>query len=178
MYALTFIVFCAIILSFSQPLLSIIIQKITLQDYSGFVRRLIWGESWKMLSDNWFFGAGLAGYQIKITPYHLKTFEIFLYPHNIVLNFWSEVGLLGLLSFGWLFIKFFWLNMTSLSLRRRGLGRGYDLIIAATLIAVMAQIIIHGLVDAPYFKNDLSVLFWLMVAMAAIVNKVYKVESS
>ncbi len=40
---------------------------------------------------------------------------------------------------------------------KRGLG------IAAA--AGMTMIILHGLVDVSYFKNDLSVLFWLIYAL-------------
>ena len=29
----------------------------------------------------------------------------------------------------------------------------------------MVVIIVHGLVDVPYFKNDLAVMFWALVAM-------------
>jgi len=34
----------------------------------------------------------------------------------------------------------------------------------------MIVIIIHGLVDAPYFKNDLAMMFWLLVALAGMIN--------
>ncbi|MBU1179700.1 O-antigen ligase family protein, partial [Patescibacteria group bacterium] len=83
-------------------------EKIMLQDWSGFVRLTIWGETWNMLHNNWFFGAGLAGYQTAIVPFHESRdwMEIFLYPHNIILNFWSELGLIGLASFLWLLEKF------------------------------------------------------------------------
>jgi len=30
---------------------------------------------------------------------------------------------------------------------------------------------IHGLVDVPYFKNDLSVLFFVMLAMTFLVSQ-------
>lgn len=135
-----------------------LLSKLLLQDYSGFIRRLIWQESWQMLKDHWFFGAGLAGYQTAIAPYHLPTFEIFLYPHNFALNFWSETGLLGLLSFAWLALKFLALNLKKLAGANRWL--------ALTLIFILAQWLIHGLVDAPYFKNDLSMMFWLIMALA------------
>jgi hypothetical protein len=29
-------------------------------------------------------------------------------------------------------------------------------------------LLIHGLVDVPYFKNDLSLLFWLIVALISV----------
>jgi hypothetical protein len=31
----------------------------------------------------------------------------------------------------------------------------------------MVAVIVHGLVDVPYFKNDLSLEFWALVGIAA-----------
>ena len=34
----------------------------------------------------------------------------------------------------------------------------------------MTVIIIHGLVDVPYFKNDLAVMFWALLAIMGIIS--------
>ncbi len=160
------IIATALILFFAAPPINeYLTTKLLLRDYSGFIRRLIWTESWQMLRDNWLWGAGLAGYQAKIASYHLPTFEIYLYPHNIILNFWSELGIFGLFSFIWLGVVFIWKNIKNAITDN---GR----IISITLIAVILQMIIHGLVDAPYLKNDLSVLFWLILAFYVINDKI------
>ncbi len=160
-YFLVLTVLSVLIFIFMPVVSSYLTEKVLLQDYSGFIRRLIWSESWNMLKDNWFLGAGLAGYQTRIAPYHLPTFEIFLYPHNIILNFWSELGLLGLMAFIWLLAKFLWKNVVDYWKNNHNL-------ISLTLALVMIQLLIHGLVDAPYFKNDLSVLFWLVIGFYTI----------
>ena len=75
--------------------------------------------------------------------------EVFQYPHNILLNIWSETGLLGLIAFSCILIT--WV--------RRGSGpRTTDLI-----LPILTALLVHGLVDVPYFKNDLAVAFWLFV---------------
>ena len=104
-----------------------------------------------MLRDHPFFGAGLAGYPKIFSPYHKATYiEIYQYPHNIILNFWSELGLLGLIALLWLIIQF---TRTALQQKQY------------RLLACMLVIVIHGLVDVPYFKNDLAVFFWLLIAL-------------
>ncbi len=143
------------------------LQKILLQDYSGFIRRLIWKETWEMLKNNWLWGAGLAGYQKIIAPYHLPTFEIYLYPHNVFLNFWSELGLGGLIAFGWLAVA--WLKKIFGEIKKNK-AIFFNLAFGAAFL----EIFIHGLVDVPYFKNDLSILFWLIIGLAIIANKVSK----
>jgi len=155
-----------LILLLASGLREFIITKIFLLDYSGTVRRIIWHESWKMIKYRWLLGAGLAGYQHYIYPYHLNTFEIFPYPHNIALNFWSELGLGGLLAFIWLGVKYFWTNL-KIILKNPGAK-----IMSFALIGVGLEIILHGLVDVPYFKNDLSALFWLFIALSYLNLKI------
>ena len=161
------ILIIGLIMFFAHPgFHSWLMSKLLIHDYSGGIRRLMWQETINMLKDNWLWGAGLAGYQTKIIPYHIhKFFEIYLYPHNIALNFWSELGILGLLSFLYLAVKNFLINM-------KGIIKNYEgKMISLALIAIMLQMIIHGLVDAPYFKNDLSVMFWLFMAATVIVGE-------
>lgn len=130
-------------------------QKLTLHDWSGTVRRITWGETIEMLKDRPLTGAGLAGYPIVMRAYHKATaIEIFQYPHQIVLNIWSELGLLGVVAFGWILLTFF-----------RIAGRDESRPYGPIAIAAMVALLVHGLVDVPYFKNDLAFLFWIIVAI-------------
>lgn len=148
-------------------------EKLLLRDWSGVVRKITWNESFEMLKDRPIFGAGVAGYQKKMAPYHKTTaIEIFLYPHNIFLNFWSEVGLLGLIAFFWIVARFF-IYIRGL-LKRDGLERRVAIAAGSTMVALL----IHGLVDVPYFKNDLSMLFWFIVAVPiiSVANNISEVK--
>lgn len=132
-----------------SPARDTVIEKLTLHDWSGTVRRSMWHETAAMLRDRPLLGAGLSGYPIALRPYHRATaIEIFQYPHNIFLTFWSETGLLGLIAFVALIAIYF---------RRAYAAR------SAVLAGVMTVIVVHGLVDVPYFKNDLAVLFWFFI---------------
>jgi len=129
-------------------------QKLTLHDYSGEVRRSQWTETAELLKNHWLLGAGLSGYPTALAPYHEATeYEIFQYPHNILLNIWVELGLLGVVAFGLL-------GFILIQTARQKPSR-------AQIIAlfVLLEMTIHGLVDVPYFKNDLSLLTWLMIAI-------------
>jgi hypothetical protein len=61
--------------------------------------------------------------------------------------------LIGLLSVIWL---------AAVAVRRAWLLRVDPL--AWVTLAVLASILVHGLVDTPVWKNDLFVIFWLVVA--------------
>ena len=153
-------------------------QKVRLADLSGQIRQSQWQETWQMLSDGrWLTGAGLANYQATVEPYHhegiwiksadkktkpsWQPLEIYLYPHNIFLNFWSELGLVGLIIFVWLWLKAALISLINFwRYRRQKLAWLSWGLLGAWLAAA-----IHGLVDVPYFKNDLAVLFWLGLAL-------------
>jgi hypothetical protein len=38
-------------------------------------------------------------------------------------------------------------------------------------MSAMTVLFVHGLVDVPYFKNDLSILFWFLVAVMIVLKK-------
>ncbi len=131
-------------------------RELSFQSWSGRVRVWMWEETWTMLKDRPLTGAGFGGYQTVIAPYHQKDFiEIFEYPHTIAFNVWSETGLLGLIAFAWILLV--WL--------REGRSAGGEYWYAS--VAVVGTIVIHGLVDVPYFKNDLAVMFWMLLFLSA-----------
>ncbi len=146
-----------ILIAFLTPALR---EKILLQDYSGEVRRKQWVETVGMLQNYPLTGAGLSGYQAALEPSRIfEEIEIFQYPHNIVLNVWSELGLLGILALGALGFQtwrdFRLAYRTSSPMRWLAFG----------CFAALLEMTIHGLVDVPYFKNDLAMLTFAILAL-------------
>lgn len=122
----------------------------------------IWQAALQMLSSRPIFGAGLSGFSAAVAPYWNAThIERYTYPHNILLNFWTETGLLGLAAFLWILIVAFTVSWRGWR-RATPDWRPIHLGVSLALIAV----VVHGLVDVPYFKNDLSVEFWTLVAVS------------
>ncbi len=170
---IAFCIFIVFFITISPPLAKTLDEKIFLKDWSGLVRKSIWRETIPMIHNNWILGAGFSGYQEKMKSYHKDTFlEIYQYPHNIVLNFLSEMGIAGLVAFellvGWYFCV---LARILFILRKIPKGDEKDFMRALTFgcLFAMSTIIIHGLVDVPYFKNDLSVFFWVLMGLAIAV---------
>jgi O-antigen ligase len=189
------VVFAIAVVSY-QPAYKSVKETITLQKLSGQIRQQQWVETKKMFwGGYWFWGAGLSGYQTAVAPYHqagifIKTddpnwlekiradknfrdthwqpTEIYMYPHNIFLNFWTELGLLGLVLMIWIMGKYLlWGEKNNRQQRRL---KNADQYIVLGLTAAMVAIIAHGLVDVPYFKNDLSVMFWILLALLGLYN--------
>ena len=197
--AVTLIFIAGIGIIMFQPARDYAIKKITLRDLSGEIRKQQWKETWQMMASSptrFIFGTGLANYQSAIKPYHQEGIffnkdndpefhrhvvwneeykkshwqpvEVYLYPHNILLNFWTELGLAGMLLFVWIIGKFFVIGINNF--RKQKTENRKQKYITLGLIGAMVVIVVHGLVDVPYFKNDLAAMFWVFVAMLGMIN--------
>ena len=122
----------------------------------------LWSATLQMLKDHPIFGAGLSGYAAVLGPYWNPYHpDRFTYPHNIVLSAWSETGLLGLIAFAWLMGAGFVRSLRGWRFGAPG-WRVIQLGVALALVAVL----LHGLVDVPYWKNDLSLEFWVLLSLS------------
>ena len=158
-FALVLIIVACLSLSIYKPLINLTSNIVNGKDASSSVRIIVWDETLNMLADRPIYGSGLNGYQQAILPYHkAEHIEIFMYPHNLLLNFWTELGLIGLAGFIWLIILFFIYNAKMARVGMTWLPMG--------LIAAMTAILVHGIVDVPYLKNDLAFQFWILLGLA------------
>ena len=132
---------------------------------TAFVRVDIWIVTLRMLRDRPLFGAGISGYQTTVAPYRAADPNLSPepYPHNILLTTWTELGLLGLLSFLYIVVNLMVRPWRALS-RATGLYRP----LLWGLGAAFAMFAVHGLVDSPYWKNDLSLEFWVLAALEVV----------
>jgi len=144
-----------------------ILELVTFQDGSGQNRIVLWQISADYLlsnAKNFIFGAGIFGFpQIQNLLRDPLKMEALLYPHNIFLNFWLEIGLAGLIAFIWLILKFFKDGFNQNYRPESAVGESH--LLALGLMAAIITIIVHGLIDVPYFKNDLAILFWLIIGL-------------
>lgn len=119
-------------------------------------RQMIWRASEKIVADHWLMGIGPGSFQDEYLKYQ-KYFPPYLewavpHPHNLFLSFWLSGGLIGLIGFVYLGIVF--------------LGKIKNQPISSKrfiLMTLMLFWLINGLADTPYFKNDLSIFFWLTI---------------
>ena len=127
-------------------------DRIRLADSSDEARLGLYKVAANKILESPLVGNGLHGFRTTLTEANFAG-EVLNYPHNIFMNFWLEMGLLGLLAFALIF---------NAALSRHKLQPSAITLSVAIFLFVL---LIHGLVDAPYFKNDLSLLFWFMVAL-------------
>lgn len=128
------------------------------------VRLQVWQTSLLMVKENWLTGIGLGQFRDRYLDFASRLFSpplelAILHAHNLYLQFWINTGLIGLVGLVWLIIKFFaWLK-SNISLQ------------SAILASAMVSILAHGLLDTTYWKNDLSALFWIIIALAFLQHQ-------
>ena len=116
---------------------------------------MIWKSAFYIIKDHPIIGIGPGMFQKYYLDYQ-KFFPPYLdwavpYPHNIFLAFLSQAGVFGFISFLWLIILFF--KNTLLK------NAPYFTYISGAMIYILS----HGLVDTLYWKNDLCIMFWIIL---------------
>lgn len=130
-------------------------------------RAMIWSTSLNLIAEHPIAGIGMRNFEeqyLALQPLFPPYLEWAVpHPHDIVLAFWLFTGVVGLIGF--LALSFFVL----ITVLRRLLSdtnteeRRFHGLVLALFIAFLVQ----GLVDTPYFRNDLAFFFWAIVALAA-----------
>ncbi len=150
-------IFALIFLFNIQPFLDFNVKNKISPEFNS--RLCLWQGGANLVKHNLVFGAGLASFQDSYKPYRTCSPEIANYPHTLLFNFWTELGLFGLISF----LLLVTLVLDYLLAKKEKLD-----FLSVGLICAFAAILIHGAVDVPYFKNDLSALFWLLLALSLV----------
>jgi O-antigen ligase len=123
---------------------------------SSSVRLEIYEISWNLVKDHPMTGVGpglFQGFYQTKGPDYLGRAPMewnIPHPHNVFFAFWLNAGLLGFLAFlGLVILAHFRLTYPLLALW---------------------GILIHGLFDTPFWKNDLAMIFWLILAAILILQ--------
>jgi O-antigen ligase len=129
--------------------------------YNTFEGRLqIWSDTLKMLRDRPIFGSGLRAYETVMQAYVAPGHKPELYPHNLFLAMWVELGLLGLIAFVVLLGLLLWRGWTAYA-KAHGFAKALLWGTSAAFVAIA----VHGMFDTPYYNNDISVEFWFVAAL-------------
>ena len=131
-------------------------------------RQQIWTSALAMVRDHPLLGIGLDNflyrYQLEYMLPEAWAEPNISHPHNWLLQFWLELGLLGLAAFLVLLIQFSRLACRAWCAARAAETRA----LVAGVTASLAGWLVHGALDNSYFLVDLSVLFWLHLAIVEL----------
>ncbi|MFH1129457.1 MAG: O-antigen ligase family protein [Patescibacteria group bacterium] len=119
-------------------------------------RFVIWQQAINVFIEHPLTGIGPGTFEDYFPPYPKWGVP---QPHNIFLAFLIQTGLIGFIGFLLILIWFF------SSCGRPAVGWRH-----LVVLCLMVYIFAHGLVDTTYWKNDLSIVFWVIIGLM-LVNK-------
>ena len=156
----------------SLPVLSRIPRFADLLNPAGgtsFFRTKLWLSAWRMFLDHPLVGVGpdnfLYQYRSKYILPEAWQDPNLSHPHNMALDYLSRLGLFGFACGLWLQIGF-WKVALDAYRRLRSPITDYQLLaLCLGLMASMADMLAHGLVDNSFFLVDLAYAFCLTLAV-------------
>jgi len=135
-----------------------------LESGTGFFRLKLWQASLNMLKDSPILGVGLDNflYQYRtryVLPEAWQEFNL-SHPHNILLDWWTRLGIGGPIILGWIVWEFFKAGFR----QYRSKGEGEEKAFILGFMGAMVETIAHGFVDQSFFLPDLAVVFMLTLS--------------
>jgi O-antigen ligase len=140
------------------------------------IRFYLWKGTFQMLFDHPLLGAGLNGFKsVYSGDYVLPQYiEALQYPHNLWLTIYSETGFFGMLVFLYIFYLGFRLIFGFFEKNKSKIFNKDDFLdsfaLPLGLLGAILYVQLHGLVDVPYFKNDLAVQFWVFMGLVSTLD--------
>jgi O-antigen ligase len=155
---------------------------------TSFARVQLWRAGIELVRQSPLLGIGLDNFLYRyptMLPPDAPFEPNLSHPHNLILQFWLSLGLPGLVALGWLLWRFArptWRaaverSGAALSETVGQIGRIEATTTSATralavgALGSMTDFVAHGLVDNSYFLPDMAVIFWLTVAVAAVLKR-------
>ena len=143
-----------------------------LNDSSVVYRFDIWKSTLLMIKDYWLTGVGV-GTQAFMRVYYVYMMNSAIMPHahNLYLQLLSETGVFGLAAFMLLMYKIF---QTVFRISSSNLS--YLKWMNAGIAGSIAGFLLQSLFDYGLWYYKLGVLFWILIAVYIVVEKLYVVE--
>jgi O-antigen ligase len=155
-------VLLTVVVASTTPLMKARFSYVAL-NYTLQTRAAIFTATFHMIAAHPILGVGLGAYVYKLHKF------IEIYPHDVYLTFWVELGLLGLLAFLYILVR---LGVSAW--RALSLASGFEKALLWGVVGTVVTWAVHGIVDSPYWKNDMAVEFWLVVAIAVAVSRMLR----
>ena len=136
---------------------------------TGFFRVSVWEAGAAMIRDHPIFGVGLDNFLYEYPKYmnpEAWREPNLSHPHNIVLDFWVRMGILGVVALMWMVAEFYGRGI------RVGTRPAPTRALAIGLTASVTAALAHGMIDAAYFYVDLAFVWMLLLAVSSHMSQV------
>ncbi|MCD6109600.1 O-antigen ligase family protein [bacterium] len=170
------IVFITVVVVLGTTLVAILnVEKfqnlIKVNEHTSIATRLeIWQVGASLIKEHPILGIGLGEYEKEYKnrasellghePYEMQR----LHSHNLYMETWLNTGITGFVAFLWLLV------LTFIHIRKTfALFSAEMRQITVAVSMMLIYILLHGLVDVQFWKNDLAFLFWMIIAVMLVL---------
>ncbi len=147
---------------------------------TSFLRLRLWESAIEIIRDHPITGIGLDQFLYYFSGAYVRPDAIWdlnlSHPHNFLLDFWTRLGILGLILFLLLQFAFWRYALSALSKWRNSDRTGFALMLG--LIGSMAALLGHGLIDNSVFVIDLAFIFMFQLAAVARLRELAPATAS
>ena len=135
---------------------------------TALVRVQLWRAAVELIRERPLLGIGLDNFLYRYAELLPPTTGMepnLSHPHNLLLQVWLQLGLLGVVALGWLLVaavRALWphVGVTAPPAQRA---------LAVGALGSLVDFVAHGAVDNSYFLMDTAFIFWLTLAIASAV---------
>lgn len=148
---------------------------------TNFYRLRVWESAIDMIQDYPITGIGLDQFLNKFRGEYIRPDAWqepnLSHPHNIVLDFWLQLGIGGL--FVLVFIQYgFWKSIWQPYRIHQNSTNRFQTVLIIGAIGSMTNLITHGLIDNSVYVNDLVYVFMFLIAIAANENSLQLINDA
>lgn len=156
--------------------ISVLTDRLNLFGVTGVFRIQLWQSAVNMFIDHPWFGVGLDNFLYAYRGRYILEAAWqepnLSHPHNIILDFATRLGILGLLAGGWMI----WQTIQEL-IRALLVADPEWLPVAVGMGGALVAMLAHGIVDHSLFLVDLSFLFFLITGVLVWLNREEQTKS-
>ena len=168
-----FLAFCALgvvsIFFLPDSIITRIASVGNMADSSTSYRVYIWEGTLNMLKDFWVTGIGLGSDAFNaVYPFYAYSAITAPHPHNLYLVIMTETGIVGAFAFI-LIVLFYYKKLFAVI--RYSEDKNLKLI-SSGLVAAMSGFLLQGMFDNVWYNYRVFLLFWIYIALGAIVDVV------
>lgn len=135
---------------------------------SSWERTKLWEGTWNMIKEHPITGFGINTFSDYFPKFKPADYPDARYAHNSYMQMWSEIGIIGLMTFLGLIITALW---TTFNKFNKKISCGFEGMLLLSLVSGWTAFLVQAALDTNLYSLVLITLFWFITALIIALNK-------